>query len=38
VKHQQQNHILYVHVDDPHVTMNVNTPEEYATLRVPQTK
>ena len=32
VEHRHQNHISYVHVDDPHVTMNVNTPEDYATL------
>ena len=38
VEHQQQNHISYVPVDDPHVTMNVNTPADYAALLVPQAK
>jgi molybdenum cofactor cytidylyltransferase len=38
VEHQQQNHISYVLVDDPHVTMNVNTPADYAALLVPQAK
>ena len=38
VEHEQQNHILYVHVDDPHVTMNVNTREEYASLVASPTK
>ncbi len=38
VEHQHPNHISYVPVDDPHVTMNVNTPEDYAALLTPQTK
>jgi molybdenum cofactor cytidylyltransferase len=37
VEHQYANHISYVAVDDPHVTMNVNTPEDYAAL-IPQAK
>jgi len=32
VEHQQQPHVVYVPVDDPHVAMNVNTPEDYAAL------
>jgi molybdenum cofactor cytidylyltransferase len=38
VEHEHQNHISYVAVDDPHVAMNVNTPEDYAALLIPQTK
>jgi molybdenum cofactor cytidylyltransferase len=38
VEHQHTNHISYVAVDDPHVTMNVNTPEDYAGLLTSQTK
>ena len=38
VEHQYLNHISYVPVDDPHVTMNVNTPEDYAALLNPQSK
>jgi molybdenum cofactor cytidylyltransferase len=38
VEHQHANHISYVPVDDPYVTMNVNTPEDYAALLTPQTK
>ncbi len=38
VEHQHANHISYVPVDDPHVVMNVNTPEDYAALVIPQTK
>jgi molybdenum cofactor cytidylyltransferase len=33
VEHAAQPHILYVPVDDANVTVNVNTPEEYAALR-----
>jgi molybdenum cofactor cytidylyltransferase len=33
VEHQHQTHIQYVSVDDPLVTLNVNTPEDYAALR-----
>ena len=32
VEHQFQEHILYVAVDDPRLTMNVDTPEDYARL------
>ena len=32
VEHRHQAHIQYVAVDDPLVALNVNTPEEYATL------
>ncbi len=38
VEHQNQQHLLYVPVDDPHVVMNVNTPEEYTALLHPQTR
>jgi molybdenum cofactor cytidylyltransferase len=33
VQHQNREHIVYVEVDDPLVTVNVNTPEEYAALQ-----
>jgi CTP:molybdopterin cytidylyltransferase MocA len=33
VEHQNQQHIRYATVDDPAVTLNVNTPEEYAALK-----
>jgi molybdenum cofactor cytidylyltransferase len=36
VEHQHPKHLLYVPVNDPHVAMNVNTPEEYAALLNPQ--
>jgi molybdenum cofactor cytidylyltransferase len=36
VEHQHQGHLLYVPVDDPHVAMNVNTPDDYAALLNPQ--
>lgn len=32
VEHQNAQHIQYVPVDDPFVTVNVNTPEEYEAL------
>jgi molybdenum cofactor cytidylyltransferase len=32
IEHQHQDHILYLPVDDPFVTANVNTPEDYAAL------
>jgi molybdenum cofactor cytidylyltransferase len=32
IEHQNQQHISYVPVDDPAVTLNVNTPHEYSTL------
>jgi molybdenum cofactor cytidylyltransferase len=38
VEHQHPDHISYLAVDDPHVAMNVNTPEDYAALLIPQTK
>jgi CTP:molybdopterin cytidylyltransferase MocA len=33
IEHQHQNRIVYVAVDDPHATMNVDTPEDYARLQ-----
>ena len=32
VEHRHQDHIQYVAVPDPFVTLNVNTPEDYAAL------
>jgi molybdenum cofactor cytidylyltransferase len=32
IEHQHQQHIEYVAVDDPAVTLNVDTPEDYAAL------
>jgi len=32
LEHQNQSHIRYIQVDDPTVTLNVDTPEEYAAL------
>jgi molybdenum cofactor cytidylyltransferase len=32
IEHQNLQHIVYVAVDDPLVTLNVDTPEEYAAL------
>jgi molybdenum cofactor cytidylyltransferase len=32
VEHASQPHIVYVPVDDPNITVNVNTPEDYAAL------
>jgi len=32
IEHQNQQHIVYVRVEDPAVTLNVNTPQEYETL------
>jgi molybdenum cofactor cytidylyltransferase len=32
IEHQHQDHILYLPVDDPFVTANVNTREDYAAL------
>lgn len=34
VEHAQQNHILYVTVDDPLVAVNVNTEEDFEKLRL----
>jgi molybdenum cofactor cytidylyltransferase len=33
VEHAHQDHIEYIPVDDPLVTANINTPEEYAALQ-----
>jgi len=40
IEHQNQQHIEYVAVDDPFVTLNVDTPEGYAALAsaLPQPK
>ena len=35
VEHRNQQYIAYVPVDDPFVTMNVDTPEDYAALTSP---
>ncbi len=32
LEHAHRQHILYVPVEDPHVALNVNTPEDYAAL------
>ncbi len=32
VEHEHQAHIKYVAVNDPMITLNINTPEEYANL------
>ena len=32
IEHQHQERIQYLHVDDPLVALNINTPEEYAGL------
>ncbi|HYX53285.1 MAG TPA: NTP transferase domain-containing protein, partial [Candidatus Limnocylindrales bacterium] len=37
VEHANQDHITYVAVDDPLVTMNVNTEEEFEKLRLGMT-
>ena len=36
VEHQYAQHVEYVPVDDPAITININTPEEYAALRAIQ--
>ena len=33
IEHANQSRIEYVQVDDPLVTMNINTPEDYASLK-----
>lgn len=33
VEHQHQAHMYYLSVDDPFVTLNVDTPEDYAALQ-----
>jgi CTP:molybdopterin cytidylyltransferase MocA len=40
IEHQNRQHIQYVPVEDQTVTLNVNTPEDYATLTsaMPQSK
>ncbi|HXC42701.1 MAG TPA: nucleotidyltransferase family protein [Candidatus Dormibacteraeota bacterium] len=35
IEHQHQEYIQYVHVEDPFVSMNVNTPEDYAAVQAP---
>ena len=35
LEHQNQQHIRYIPVDDPAVTLNVDTPEDYAALAAP---
>jgi molybdenum cofactor cytidylyltransferase len=35
IEHQYQPHIVYVTVDDPSVTQNVDTPQDYAALSPP---
>jgi CTP:molybdopterin cytidylyltransferase MocA len=32
IEHANQQHIAYVPVDDSRVTVNINTPEDYARL------
>ena len=32
IEHQHQEHIRYVAVDDPFVSLNINTPEDYSAL------
>jgi molybdenum cofactor cytidylyltransferase len=34
IEHTNQMHVQYVAVNDPFVTMNINTPEDYAALAV----
>jgi molybdenum cofactor cytidylyltransferase len=38
VEHEHQQHLRYVPVEDPHIDMNVNTPQDYAALSNPQTR
>lgn len=33
IEHEHQSHIQYIPVDDPLVSLNINTPEEYAALK-----
>jgi 2-phospho-L-lactate guanylyltransferase (CobY/MobA/RfbA family) len=35
VEHAHQSEIEYIPVDDPLVAVNVDTPEQYATLDLP---
>ncbi len=32
IEHEHQVHVHYLHVDDPLVALNINTPEDYAGL------
>src|ERR1700704_995177 len=32
IEHQHQDHIRYIPVDDPNVTLNINAPDDYAKL------
>jgi len=32
IEHRFQEHIQYLHVDDPFVALNINTPEDYSAL------
>jgi len=36
IEHQYQKHIQYIPVDDPRLTMNVDTPEDYARLQTSE--
>ncbi len=36
VEHAHQEHVRYLPVDDPLITLNINTPEDYAELRTIQ--
>jgi molybdenum cofactor cytidylyltransferase len=38
VEHHHRRHLQYIPVDDPHVAINVNTPDDYAALLNPQTR
>jgi molybdenum cofactor cytidylyltransferase len=33
IEHQNQHHIQYFSIDDPHVVINVDTPQDYACLQ-----
>lgn len=35
IEHQHQQHISYIPVEDPFVSQNVNTPQDYAALSFP---
>ncbi len=37
IQHQHQARIQYVHLEDPDITMNINTPEDYAALKLQST-
>ena len=38
IEHKHQTHIQYVHVEDPFVALNINTPEDYASLLARRAK